>query len=164
MTQATFVTLGTGEPCLDDRGSSLDMIDCYQTLCGKCLQQSDCDEPGPYVIEAYIIHIEAGFIRSKHDQMRCYVLIGVAIRIALRLGLHRDTARIIGRLSVFSEYLPIDQGKSQDCLPLLILSKPSAVSTDNVVIQKLKCGGECGTFLCNWTVWPAFMSACPQWC
>jgi hypothetical protein len=164
MTQATFVTLGSGEPCPDDRGSSREMIDYYQTLCGKCLHQTDCDEPGPYIIEAYIIHIEAGFIRSKHDQSRCYVLIGAAIRIAFRLGLHRDSTKILGRISVFSEFYPSTNAKVKGAFPHLYLLSHGTVGADNVVLQKPKCGGGYGTSLCNWTTWPAFTWACPQWC
>lgn len=102
MTQATFVSLGNHE-CLDERGSPLELIDHYQTLAGKCLNQTDFDNPGSYILESYIIHIEAGFMRSKHDQVRCYALIGVIIRVALRLGLHRDSTKRQGRISVFSK-------------------------------------------------------------
>lgn len=31
---------------------------------------------------------------SQDDQVHCYLMMGVAVRLALRMGLHRDSSKI----------------------------------------------------------------------
>lgn len=41
-----------------------------------------------------MIYGEAEFLMSRDDQVHCYLLSAVAVRLALRMGLHRDSSKI----------------------------------------------------------------------
>jgi hypothetical protein len=45
--------------------------------------------------------MEGEFVLSKDDQMNCYLMVGVAVRLALRMGLHRDSEKVAGKISSY---------------------------------------------------------------
>jgi len=101
MCLATFVAYGAGEENLDTRGTAMEMIRTYRGCCAQCLVLSDYTKPGPYTVETLLIYLEGEFILSKDDQGLCYLLIGNAVRLALRMGLHRDPTKVGGNITPF---------------------------------------------------------------
>lgn len=101
MAHAIFAALGNGEDNPDGRGTHMEMINAYRKWCTQSLVLSNYTQPGPYTIEAFLLYMEMEFASSKHDQVNCYILVGVAVRLSLRMGLHRDASKVSGDISVF---------------------------------------------------------------
>jgi hypothetical protein len=101
MCLATFAAYGAGEEILDTRGTAMEMIRTYRGCCAQCLVLSNYAQPGPYTLETFLIYMEGEFVLSKDDQMNCYLMVGVAVRLALRMGLHRDSEKVAGKISSY---------------------------------------------------------------
>ncbi|KAE8449158.1 hypothetical protein EG329_008542 [Mollisiaceae sp. DMI_Dod_QoI] len=94
MTLATLSGLASGEVHPDTRGAPYEMLRAYKENCVQCVVLSDYMKPTRYTLETMMIYGEAEFLMSRDDQVHCYLLMGVAVRLALRMGLHRDSSRI----------------------------------------------------------------------
>jgi hypothetical protein len=101
MCLATFAALGAGEENADTRGAPIEMIRTYRRCCARCLVLSNYAQPGPYTLETFLIYMEGEFVLNKDDQMNCYLIIGVAVRLALRMGLHRDSDNVGGGITPY---------------------------------------------------------------
>jgi len=101
MCLATFAALGAGEENADKRGAPMEMIRTYRKCCARCLVLSNYAQPGPYTLETFLIYMEGEFVLNKDDQMNCYLIIGVAVRLALRMGLHRDSENVGGSIAPY---------------------------------------------------------------
>ena len=62
---------------------------------------SNYAQPGPYTLETFLIYMEGEFVLSKDDQMNCYLIVGVAVRLAMRMGLHRDSDNVRGNITPY---------------------------------------------------------------
>ncbi|KAJ5587535.1 uncharacterized protein N7459_003300 [Penicillium hispanicum] len=82
---AIFAALGAGEENADLRGTPIEMIRTYRGCCAQCLVLSNNAQPGPYTLEAFLIYIE----------------VAVAVRLALRMGLHRDSDNVGGNITPY---------------------------------------------------------------
>ncbi|KAH6694968.1 fungal-specific transcription factor domain-containing protein [Leptodontidium sp. MPI-SDFR-AT-0119] len=96
MIQAAVAVLGSGEEFADLRGSPMEMVHTYRECCVQCLVLSNYTKPGPYTMETLSLYMETEFLLSIGDQVHCYLLCGNAIRLALRMGLHRDATKVGG--------------------------------------------------------------------
>ncbi|KFY10598.1 hypothetical protein V492_04934 [Pseudogymnoascus sp. VKM F-4246] len=101
MCLATLAALGAGEDNTDTRGTPAEMIRTYRGCSAQCLVLSNYSQPGAYTLEALSAYIEGEFVLSKDDMGMPYLLIGVAVRLALRMGLHRDPAKVGGNLTPY---------------------------------------------------------------
>lgn len=101
MCLATLAALGAGEDNTDTRGTPIEMIRTYRGCTAQCLVLSNYSQPGAYTLEALSAYIEGEFVLSKDDTGMPYLLIGIAVRLALRMGLHRDPAKVGGNLTPF---------------------------------------------------------------
>lgn len=100
MSHATFAALGKGEENPDKRGTHIQMINAYKKWCAECLILSNYTQPGPHTIETMIIYMESEFVSG--NQVKCYLLSAVILRLALRKGLHRDATKVAGNISPFN--------------------------------------------------------------
>jgi hypothetical protein len=67
----------------------------------QCLALSKYfSSPGPYTIEALLVNLQFEFLRSKDARLGVWLMGGVVIRLALRMGYHRDPDAY-PRISVF---------------------------------------------------------------
>jgi hypothetical protein len=101
MCLATLAALGAGEDNTDTRGTPIEMIRTYRGCSAQCLVLSNYSQPGAYTLEALSAYIEGEFVLSKDDMGMPYLLIGIAVRLALRMGLHRDPSKLGGNLTPF---------------------------------------------------------------
>jgi hypothetical protein len=101
MCLATFAAYSAGEENPDARGTPMEMIRTYRGCCAQCLVLSNYAQPGPYTLETFLVYMEGEFVLSKDDQMNCYLMIGIAVRLAMRMGLHRDSDIVAGNISPF---------------------------------------------------------------
>lgn len=94
MTLATLSNLASREVHPDTRGVPHEMLRAYKENCVQCIVLSDYTKPTQYTLETMVIYGEAEFLMGRDDQVHSYLLIGVAVRLALRMGLHRDSSNI----------------------------------------------------------------------
>lgn len=101
MCLSLFSSYAEVEHSPDERASSMQTMRLYRRNCIQCIRLSDYTKPGKYTIEAMLAHLEGEFVLSDADQVNCYVLLGVAVRLALRMGLHRDPDKVCGQMTPF---------------------------------------------------------------
>jgi hypothetical protein len=90
-----------GEDNPDKRGTPMEMTVFYRQCASQCLVLSDYTRPGPHTLVALIIYVQGEFLITGNDLVHCYLLVGVTIRLSLRMGLHRDSSKIDGIISVY---------------------------------------------------------------
>ena len=98
---ATLAGLAASENELVDHASAMETIQNYRECCIQCLLLSNYTKPGPYSLETVFIYMESEFLVSKDDQVQSYLLVGSAVRLALRMGLHRDSTKVGGNITPF---------------------------------------------------------------
>lgn len=69
---------------------SQDMLETYRTLTIHCLVAGDYLRPSSYTIETLTLHFVVDQNVNVDTYIGNWILIGVVIRIAMRMGLHRD--------------------------------------------------------------------------
>ena len=69
---------------------SQDMLETYRTLTIHCLVAGDYLRPSRYTIETLTLHFAVDQNVNLDTHIGNWILIGVVIRIAMRMGLHRD--------------------------------------------------------------------------
>jgi len=60
-----------------------------------------CRETRPNTIESLILHMEGEYVINKANPVHFYLLVGNAVRLALRMGLHRDPSKLRSNVTVF---------------------------------------------------------------
>lgn len=104
MCLGAFAIMGSGEENADAGGNPVEMIEIYRRCCAQCLGLSNymySKHPGPYTLETFLIYMECKFLLNKGEQMGCYLIVGVAVRLALRMGYHRDSDIVEGGLTPY---------------------------------------------------------------
>lgn len=74
----------------DSSALSYEAVDRYQTLASSAMALADMAKPQPYTLEAAMIYGECEFLRKNDHHVRIWLMIGIMIRVALRMGYHRD--------------------------------------------------------------------------
>ncbi|KAF7548328.1 hypothetical protein G7046_g8711 [Stylonectria norvegica] len=69
---------------------ALDVLNNYRMLTIQCLVAGNYLQPSRYTIETLTIHFAVDQNVNRDTSVENWILIGVVIRIALRMGLHRD--------------------------------------------------------------------------
>lgn len=101
MALGTISYLWTGQESLDSTRTLPELIRTYRTCCAQCLVLSNYTQPGPHTIEAFILYMESEFLLAADNKMHCFLLIGSVIRLAFRMGLHRDPSKTGGSFTPF---------------------------------------------------------------
>ncbi|KAN0099272.1 Fungal specific transcription factor domain containing protein [Hyaloscypha variabilis] len=101
MIVATMADLGLSEDTPVNHTRAVEAIQTYRECCIQCLVLSNYTKPGPYTLETLFIYMEAEFLLSKDDQVQSFLLVGNVVRLALRMGLHRDSTKVGGVITPF---------------------------------------------------------------
>lgn len=72
------------------RGKSLDLSNEYRKLTAQCLLLSDMTQAHPQTLETLILHVQAEYARSRDAEPAVLLLTGICVRLAMRMGYHRD--------------------------------------------------------------------------
>lgn len=64
----------------------------YKTRTIQCLIASDYTDPVGYTIEALMLYIEAEWISAQDLSIETSIILGSAIRLAMRMGIHRNSS------------------------------------------------------------------------
>lgn len=96
-----FLCRRSAEGLPEALGPAGDAMDAFHRRCTQCLVLSKYfTTPGPYTIEALLVSQQLEFLRSKDARLGVWLMGGVVIRLALRMGYHRDPVHY-PRISVF---------------------------------------------------------------
>jgi hypothetical protein len=72
----------------------------YRDLTAQCLVMADITQPISGMLETLILHVHAEYARSRDAEVGILISTGIIVRLAMRMGLHRDPGPYPG-LSVF---------------------------------------------------------------
>lgn len=73
----------------------------YRAAAGQALTNSNrssggYSSPATSTCAPFLLYVESEFLINRTSHMNCYLLVGVCIRIMLKMGLHRDPAKLPG--------------------------------------------------------------------
>lgn len=72
------------------RGKTLALANKYRGLTGQCLVLADFTRPVNHMIETLILHLHSEYARNRDAEVGVWVLVGMIVRLAMRMGYHRD--------------------------------------------------------------------------
>ena len=72
----------------------------YREKIVQCLVLGKYTRSIPYTIETLLFYLHVEFVRSSDTQLGCWILLGIVLRIALRMGYHREPSNF-PRISPF---------------------------------------------------------------
>jgi hypothetical protein len=98
---ATFAGIAAGDDPAEEGMTPMDLIQSYRECCVQSLVLSNYTKPGPHTMEALMIYMESEFLLTKDDQVQCYLLVGNAVKLGLRMGLHRDPTKVGGKITPY---------------------------------------------------------------
>ncbi|OJD30921.1 c6 transcription factor [Diplodia corticola] len=74
------------------RGKTWDMSSEYRRRCAQCLLRADITTPVANTLETLILHVQAEYARSRDAEVGVLVSWTIIVRLAMRMGYHRDPA------------------------------------------------------------------------
>jgi hypothetical protein len=74
------------------RGRCLHLSHEYRKLTAQCLQLADITQPISHMLEAMVLYMLAEYGRSKDAEPGVLLLVSICVRLAMRMGYHRDPA------------------------------------------------------------------------
>ena len=72
------------------KGKSLALAANYRGLTGQCLLLADFTKPVNNMIETMVLHLHCEYARNRDVEVGVWVLVGMIVRLAMRMGYHRD--------------------------------------------------------------------------
>ncbi|KAF2874685.1 fungal-specific transcription factor domain-containing protein [Massariosphaeria phaeospora] len=94
----SYTRAGDEPPEYRDR--SWKMSSDYRSLTAQCLVMADITQPITNMLETLVLHIYADYARSRDAEPGIMISTGIIVRLAMRMGLHRDAAPYPG-ISVY---------------------------------------------------------------
>jgi len=82
----------SGDEPPDFRGKSRDYAVKYSECAAQCLVTADFTQPLNFMLEALCFYFQAEYSRSRDAETGLWMLSGIISRLAMRMGLHRDSA------------------------------------------------------------------------
>ncbi|XPS77820.1 hypothetical protein M3J09_009846 [Ascochyta lentis] len=70
-------------------------IDFYREKLVQCLVLANYTKCPPYTIEVLILYFGTEYLRSADSQFSMSILVGIVVRIAFRMGYHREPSRFL---------------------------------------------------------------------
>ncbi|KAK5988021.1 Equisetin cluster transcription factor eqxF [Cladobotryum mycophilum] len=91
MFMGTFLYVRSQDELPESFSDPMEMMDTFRSRSTECLIISKYSTiPGTYTMEALLLNIQSEFVRRRDAHVGVWVLSGVAIRLAMRMGYHRD--------------------------------------------------------------------------
>lgn len=73
------------------RGKVVDLTNTYRKLTSQCLVLADFTKPITGTIETLVLYLHSEYSQSKDSEVGIWVLVGMIVRLAMRMGYHRDS-------------------------------------------------------------------------
>lgn len=72
------------------RGKALGLSHEFRRLTAQCLLLADITQPLAQILETLILHVQAEYGRSRDAEPGVLLLVSLCVRLAMRMGYHRD--------------------------------------------------------------------------
>lgn len=72
------------------RGRAQDLSQEFRRLTAQCLLLSDITQPIAQILETMVLHVQAEYGRSRDAEPSVLLLTSLSVRLAMRMGYHRD--------------------------------------------------------------------------
>jgi len=138
MCLATLYSLRAGRRPIDSEAYPEESVLLYRRRAVQCLKLADYTQNAPYTIETLLLYLCSEYFRSNETQFGVWLVFGMVVRLAFRMGYHRHPRHYPGRISAFDAemrrrvwavLLPLETlGSGQVGQPFLI--KLSQVDTE----------------------------------
>lgn len=83
-------TLRHNTDALKELGGSLAATRIFQTKTAQCLVLGKYASPKAYGVETLMLHLQSNYMASEDCNVNTWVLMGVLVRLAMKMGVHRD--------------------------------------------------------------------------
>ncbi|KAF2275014.1 uncharacterized protein EI97DRAFT_350010, partial [Westerdykella ornata] len=87
---------GSQGPLEDDSDNLVRAVNRFQQLASSAMVLADIAKAQPYTLETLMIYSECDFLRRDDHHTKAWLLNGVVVRVALRMGYHRDPSNFSG--------------------------------------------------------------------
>ena len=74
------------------QGRALQLSHEFRQLTAQCLILADITQPIPQVLETLLLHVQAEYGRSRDAEPGVLLMVSLCVRLAMRMGYHRDPA------------------------------------------------------------------------
>jgi Fungal specific transcription factor domain len=92
---------GNGDEPEEFKGKVQPMSALFQKRTEQCLVLADFTKPESHMIETLILHLQSHYNRSREADITTWVMIGMIVRLAMRMGYHRDPSHYPKEIPVF---------------------------------------------------------------
>lgn len=72
------------------RGRALELSHEHRRLTAQCILLADITQPMPQLLETLVLHVQAEYGRSRDAEPSVLLMTGICVRLAIRMGYHRD--------------------------------------------------------------------------
>lgn len=72
------------------RGRAMDLSHEFRRLTAQCLLLADITQPIAQILETLVLHVQAEYGRSRDAEPGVLLMISLCVRLAMRMGYHRD--------------------------------------------------------------------------
>ncbi|KAK5694249.1 hypothetical protein LTR97_009871 [Elasticomyces elasticus] len=72
------------------RGRAMELSHSFRRLTAQCLLLADITQPIAQILETLILHVQAEYGRSRDAEPGVLLMVGLCVRLAMRMGYHRD--------------------------------------------------------------------------
>ena len=80
----------SGDEPFEYNGRSLELAAEYRSLTAQSLLLADFTKPLNHMVETMILHLQCEYARTREAEVGVWVMIGMVVRLAMRMGYHRD--------------------------------------------------------------------------
>lgn len=84
----SYDRMGDEPPEYRGKGQSLAIT--YRNLTAQCLLLADFTKPVNHMIETLVLHLQSEYAKNRDTEVGIWVLVGMIVRLAMRMGYHRD--------------------------------------------------------------------------
>jgi hypothetical protein len=102
---ARFQAGGPGVTVTQNESLHTARIDYYREKVVQALILANYTKCPPHTVETLLVYFGTEFTRSSDTQFSMWVLIGMIVRVAMRMGYHRDPSRF-ANISPFKAEIP----------------------------------------------------------
>ncbi|KAL3421339.1 C6 transcription factor [Phlyctema vagabunda] len=89
-----------GDEPLEWKGRTLELAAEYRLRTVQCLINADFTKSTNYTIETLVLYLQGEYVRAFDAEVGIWVIVGIIVRLAMRMGYHRDP----GSYSAISPY------------------------------------------------------------
>ncbi|RGP81257.1 hypothetical protein FLONG3_639 [Fusarium longipes] len=87
----TFLYIRSQDELPEGLGAPMEVAEGFHRRCSDCLLLSKYSTaPGKYTLETLLFNIHGEFVRRRDAHLGVWILTGIVIRLAMRMGYHRD--------------------------------------------------------------------------